>query len=291
MSYNRSSSRESTFSDYQGGRRVVKRTSSTATPRCRDQVTPINSSDSTSPQRRYQTLEKKFDLRAQSNKATSVSIAYKGGAATSIKEDLVCRKTGTYATSYQKTIADRTRACTLEQEKCFETRETKPQLRRDCTLRGQTPDAENANQYVQSREHTTEQQTQVHEKTRFINPFNVKFAGNLPGVLSFDEKSIGEYFDKFFHFEPQEEPTSSLKVFEYQGKFYSEESFCIWFLQSIYRFSENFVLSVSVIPRPVNISSIYLCDSLKSEDRIGGEEWKKHSTLNSLYLLFENVLI
>lgn len=122
----------------------------------------------------------------------------------------------------------------------------------------------------------------MHEKTRFINPLDVKFAGNLPGVLSFDGKSIGEYFDKFFHFEPQKEPTSSLKVFECQGKFYSEESFYIWFLQSIYRLSENCALSVSVIPRPVNISSIYLGDSLKSEDQIGGEEWKKHSKLNCL---------
>lgn len=110
----------------------------------------------------------------------------------------------------------------------------------------------------------------------------MKFAGNLPGVLSFNENSVGEYFDKFFHFEPREEPTSSLKAFEYQGKFYSEERFYLWFLQSIYRFSENFVLSVTFIPRPVNVSSIFLCDSLKSEDRIGGEEWKKHSTLNSL---------
>lgn len=287
LSFNRSSSRESTFSDYQGVRSVVKRAASTETPRSKDrskdQDTPINFSNSTSTQSSYQTSEKKFDLRTQSNQATSVNIAYKGRAVTSVKEDLVCRKKDTYAaTSYQKNIADRARTCILEQDTYLEVIETKQQLRRDSNIRGHTPDVENANQNVHSHKRTTEQQTQIQEKTITINPLDVKFAGNLPGVLSFNGNSIGEYFDKFFHFEPREESTSSLKVFEYQGKFYSEERLYLWFLQSIYRFSENFVLSVTVIPRPVNISSIYLCDSLKSEDRIGGEEWKKLSALNSL---------
>lgn len=281
LSSNGSSSRESSLSDYRGVRRKVRHTASSATRRSRDQVTPINSYSSTSLQRRYQTSEK-FDLKAQSNKATSVSIEYKDAAARSIKEDLICRKKGTYATSNQKTIVDRTRAYTLEQDKFFEIRETKQQLRGDSTIREDSPDVENTNQYVQSREHTTEKQTLVQEKTRLIDPFDVKFACSLSGTLFFDGKSTGENFDKFFHFEPREKATSSLKVFEYQGEVYSEEHFYLWFLQSIYRFSENFALSVTFIPRPVNISSIYLCDSLKSEDRIGGEEWKKHSTLNSL---------
>lgn len=139
LSSNRSSRRESTFSDYQGVGRVVKRAASTGTPGSKDQDTPIKFSNSTSTQTSYQTSEKKFDLRAQSNKATSVSIAYKGAAATSINEDLVCRKKDTYAaTSYQKNMADRTR--TLEQDTYFEVIETKQQLRRASIIRGHTSD-------------------------------------------------------------------------------------------------------------------------------------------------------
>lgn len=199
FSSNGSSSRESLLSDYKDGRRKMRHTASPATRRSRDQVTPINSSNSTSLQSRYQTSEK-FNLKAQSYKATSVSIEYKDAAARSIKEDLICRKKGTYATSNQKTIVNRTHAYTLEQDKFFEIRETKQQLGKDSTIRKHTPDGENTNQYVQSREHTTEQQTLVQEKTTFKNPFDVKFAGSLSGTLSFDGKSTGVYFDKFFHF-------------------------------------------------------------------------------------------
>lgn len=67
----------------------------------------------------------------------------------------------------------------------------------------------------------------------------MKFADNLPGDLSFDGNLVGEHCDEFIQSESRKETKLSLKVFEYQGKLYSEEHARLWFLQSKHRFSEQ----------------------------------------------------
>lgn len=76
--------------------------------------------------------------------------------------------------------------------------------------------------------------------------------------------------------------TFKLKVFIYQGKFYSEERMKLWMMQSLNRFSDKFAIAGDVVPTPANILTMKLRNSVISVDKVGGEKWKHFTTLNSL---------
>lgn len=154
----------------------------------------------------------------------------------------------------QKPIPVRTGISTPKQDKFFEIRETKQQLRRDSRVGGHTPDVANENKYVRSREHTSEQLMQVQEKTSItLSTLDVQLADNLLGDFSFDGNLVGEYFDKFIQSESRKETKLSLKVFEYQGKLYSEELVRLWFynqntgFQRTFHYQEKFFQDMSIL--------------------------------------------
>lgn len=127
-------------------------------------------------------------------------------------------------------------------------------------------------------------QTYVHETMHIVrlNPLDVEFAGGLGYFVSFDGNLIGEFMDKHLQILPQRTVSFKLKVFKYQGKYFSEERLHLWMIQSLNRYSDKFTIAGHVVPAPANILTMQLRDSLKSIDIVGGEKWKNMTTLNSL---------
>lgn len=140
------------------------------------------------------------------------------------KRRIYWSKKGYICNTLSKPIPVRTGISTPKQE-FFEIRETKQQLRGDSRVGGPTPGVENENKYVRSREHTSEQLTQVQEKTNIIlSPLDVKFADNFIGDFypSMEIKSENILMN-LFNLSPEKKKKLSLKIFKYQGKFYSED--------------------------------------------------------------------
>lgn len=95
---------------------------------------------------------------------------------------------------------------------------------------------------------------QVQEKTSItLSTLDVQLADNLLGDFSFDGNLVGEYFDEFIQSESRKETKLSLKVFEYQGKLYSEELVRLWFynqntgFQRTFHYQEKFFQDMSIL--------------------------------------------
>lgn len=113
----------------------------------------------------YQTLAKKSYLRAQLKKPQPHLVLRIKTQQLQAKRRILFVEEGILM---QKPIPVRTGISTPKQDKFFEIRETKQQLRRDSRVGGHTPDVANENKYVRSREQTPEQLMQVQEKTSII---------------------------------------------------------------------------------------------------------------------------
>lgn len=142
-----------------------------------------------------------------------------------------------------------------------------------------------SNKVERSQEENAIRQPHVQEtvKTVCLNPFDVGFAGGLGDFISLVDGNIfGELMDECIQNIPQSMISFPLKVFRYQGKYFSEELLALWIIQSLNRLCNKFTIAGNVIPTPANIAAKKLRDSLKSVDRLGGIKWKNITTLNSL---------
>jgi hypothetical protein len=127
-----------------------------------------------------------------------------------------------------------------------------------------------------------------HAKSKTIvhlKPLEISFAVKNTELIKFDGKLYGELLDEFsnnfcwisiYGFE------FSLDVFEYQGRYCSEEISHLWLLQAIERYTNNVSVSGSVSPIPAKLPFYRPRGSLRSATRLSGERWRNVDTLKNL---------
>lgn len=57
---------------------------------------------------------------------------------------------------------------------------------------------------------------------------------------------------------PQRMVTVKLKIFKYQGKYFTENRLSLWIIQSLNRFFDRFTIAGNAIPTPANILTVNL---------------------------------
>ncbi|XP_048766617.2 uncharacterized protein LOC125673824 [Ostrea edulis] len=119
-----------------------------------------------------------------------------------------------------------------------------------------------------------------------LTPLDVSFVTKSTVHPSFDGELLGKLLDEYCeHFGKISINgfKCSLNVFKYQGRYCSEEISILWLLQTIERYTNNVIISGSVISIPVTMPLYRQHDSLRSVVRM--PLYRQHDSLRSVVKL------